>query len=63
MDGEGANLSGLADREDFPAFKKVLYRIIVKEMKTSHEKEAATAKQKLRNAAMLTHEKVNDNDI
>ena len=65
MDGEGANLSGLADMdtEDFPAFKKVIYRIIVKEMKTSHEKEAATAKQKLRNAAMLTHEKVNDNDI
>ena len=60
MDGEGANLSGLAsmDTDDFPQYKKVLYRMIVKEMKACNEKEAATAKDKQRNESMLTHEKV-----
>lgn len=60
MDGEGANLSGLSsmDTEDFPQFKKTIYNIILKEMKSSHQKEAVTLKEKFRNESMLTHEKV-----
>ena len=46
------------DTQDFPQFKKMIYKIIVKEMKTSNEKEAITLKEKFRNESMLTHEKV-----
>jgi hypothetical protein len=51
---EGANLSGLP--ETASEVEQILYNIIVDQLTTEREKAVVTAKQKKREASMLTHE-------
>lgn len=57
LEAEGANLSGLPDPSEVSAAESLMYDIVVELLKYKNEKEELEAKERSRQASMLTHEK------